>query len=456
MATIAFIAFTFCLMIGIRNALRAAASIRWIEEGNLPLSCDPSSQLKFVILLPLLREQTVIGKLMKRMAALDLSAATDVRFVFITTSREGNREGSSASVLEALLRKYPNPRFTHLYCATGADRHKSDQLNYALQQLGLNGGRDERVFIGVYDADSSPDPRTLSFIAQAVGRNPDLKAIQQVPLYFQNVRDPKSVGELYVMTRPVHNLLFALTIEVPCMRRQAELFSRPRTSVKRIANGWLSHGLGHGQFFRLDTLTDHGGFQPPSCDTQFGHALAYCGVPIQPHPMFDVGQTPESVRVLMQQGIVWFNSMNTFWRTKQMATRLAAPNYSRAGAWAMIGRLLHSNLAWAVYPVLFLAALIWTLVSSHHFLMGYGVLAWVVYLVPVALILARLNRWAGMCAQFEPIRSLSLNTKVAILLMFGAEKLGSCVSPFLWCFYALRRLFRGTAIELRKTERAEV
>jgi len=456
MATIAFIAFTYCLAIGIRNTLRAAASIDWIEEGNLPPSCDRSSRLQFVILLPLLREQKVIGKLIKRMEALDLSAVTDVRFVFITTSREGNGEGSSASVLAALLRQHPNPRFTHLHCTTGIDRHKSDQVNYALQQLGLKGQRDEHVFIGVYDADSSPDPRTLSFIAQAAAQNPDLKAIQQVPFYFQNVRDPKGLRELYVMTRPVHNLVFALTIEVPCMRRQADLFSRPRTSIRRIANGWLSHGLGHGQFFRLDTLTDHGGFQPPSCDTQFGHALAFCGVPIQPHPMLDVGQTPESVRVLMQQGIVWFNSMNTFWRTKQMVTSLAAPNYSRAGAWAMIVRLLHSNLAWAVYPILFLAALIWTVVSSQYALMGYGVLAWVVYLAPVALILAHFNRWAGMCARFEPVRTLSLTTKVGILLMFGVEKLGSCVSPFLWCCYALRRLFRGTAIELRKTERAEV
>jgi len=455
MTTVAFIAFTLCLMIGIRNALRTTASIHWIEEGNRPPSGDGSCGLKFVILLPLLREQKVINKLVTRMASLELSVATDVSFVFITTSREGSGEGSSASVLDALLRQQPNPHFIHLHCTTGVDRYKSDQLNYALQQLGLTGQRNEQVFIGVYDADSSPDPRTLTFIAQAVERNAELKAIQQVPFYFQNVRNPKSVRELYLMTRPVHNLLFGLTIEVPCMRQQAALFSRPRTSIKRIANGWLSHGLGHGQFFRLDTLTDHGGFQPPSCDTQFGHALAFCGVPIEPHPMLDVGQTPESVRVLMRQGVVWFNSMNTFWRTKQMVSRLAAPNYSRAGAWAMMARIVHSNLAWSVYPILFLAALIWSIASSHYLLVGYGLLAWAVYLVPVALILAHFNRWARLCSRFEPIRSLSLSTKVGMLLMFGVEKLGSCVSPFLWCFYALRRLFRGTPIQLRKTEREE-
>ena len=88
--------------------------------------------------------------------------------------------------------------------------------------------------------------------------------------------------------------------------------------------------------------------------------------------------------------------------------------------------------------------------------MGYGLLAWAVYLAAVALILARFDLWAGICAPFEPIRNLSLSTKIGILLMFGVEKLGSCISPFLWCVYALRRLFLGTAIELRKTERAEI
>jgi hypothetical protein len=172
--------------------------------------------------------------------------------------------------------------------------------------------------------------------------------------------------------------------------------------------------------------------------------------------MQDVGQTPESVRVLMQQGVVWFNSMNTFWRTKKWVGQLNAPNYSSAGAWAMIARLVHSNVAWAVYPIVFLAALAWAALSSRYALAAYGLLAWVVYLAPVALILARFDLWTRICGRFEPIRSLSPATKIGILLMFGVEKLGSCISPFLWCGYALRRLLRGTAIELRKTERAEV
>jgi cellulose synthase/poly-beta-1,6-N-acetylglucosamine synthase-like glycosyltransferase len=456
MTTIAVIAFTFCLIVGMRNATRTARSIRWIEEGNqLPID-TVSSKLKFVILLPLLREQAVVAKLARRMEALELGSVVDARFVFISTSREGSAKGSTSEAIEDTLRQRPNPRFIHLHCDTGYDYCKADQLNYALKQLGLEGNRDDSVFIGVYDADSSPDPGTISYVVRAIEQTSNLRAIQQVPFYFQNVRNPKNLRELFLMTRPLHNALFAFAIEVPCMRRQAELFSRPKSSLRRIASGWLSHGLGHGQFFRLDALTEHGGFQAPSCDTQFGHTLALCGIPIYPHPMLDVGQTPESIRVLMQQGIVWFNSMNTVWRTKRMADDMAAQNYSWAGAWAMTAKVMHSNLAWAAYPILFLSALCWTIASGKWLLSSYGLLAWAVYLVPVGMILARLDLWMRICSTFEPIQNLSLKTKAGILLMFGVEKLGSCVSPWLWCAYAVHSLLRGTRIALHKTDRAEV
>ncbi len=302
---------------------------------------------------------------------------------------------------------------------------------------------------------SSPDPRTLAYIEERIRDVPDLKAIQQVPVYFQNMKNASSLHELYLMARPIHNALFALTVEVPGMRRQPAAFSSPDGSMRRVFGGWLSHGLGHGQFFRLDVLTDLGGFRPPSCDTQFGHALALCGIPIHAHPMLNVGQTPGSIRVLIGQGVVWFNSMNTIWCTKQLVDTLRHTNHSRAAAWVMIVRLLHSNLAWAVYPIAFLIAMIWCIISGRWLLAAYGALAWSTYLVAVTMIVARFDLWTGLCRRFEPITTPSVATRIGIVMMFGIEKLGSCISPILWCAYTVRGLIRRTPIVLHKTERVE-
>jgi hypothetical protein len=447
-------AFTFCLVVGARNAARTLRSIRWIERESAPgpAPAERDRSPTFLILVPLLREQAIVERLLRRMEALDGSAASGLRVAFVTTSREDGDGASTAEVLEDALRRRRNPRFLHIRCQSGHDRSKADQLTFALRRLGLEGAVDEDVFVGTYDADSSPDPRTLTYIADRVRADPDLKAIQQVPLYFQNIRDPKSVRELYLMTRPLHNLLFALSVEVPSMRRQPRVFGAPRRSLRRIFGGWLSHGLGHGQFFRLDLLSDLGGFRPPSCDTQLGHALAFCGVPIHAHPMLDVGETPESVTVLTRQGVVWFNSMNTFWQTKRFVERRA--DYHRAAAWPMMLKLVHSNLAWALYPPLSLLALVYALASQQWLLAAFGVAAWAVYVLPVALILRRFDLWARICRGFEPIGGLSRTTRAGIVLMFGVEKLGSCISPYLWCWHTVRGRLRRTPLTLHKTERA--
>ncbi len=450
MTFVALAVFTFCLVVGARNLVRVASSIRWIAaESQAPLPEVVGPAPSFVVLVPLLHERSLVEQLVRRMGVLE---STDCRIAFITTAREGSGDGSTAQLLERVLAREANPRFVHLHCDTGNDTSKADQLNFALAQLGLAGSRDSSIFVGVYDADSSPDPRTLRYVAVQARRRPELAAIQQVPLYFQNLRDVRSVRGLYLMARPLHNALFALTVEVPSMRRQPRVFASPSRSPLRVFGGWLSHGLGHGQFFRLDLVSEFGGFQPPSCDTQFGHALAFCGVPIHAHPMLDVGETPESVRVLIRQGVVWFNSMNTFWRTKRFVER--RPDYHRAAAWPMTLRLVHANLAWAVYPLLFLAVLVWSTVAGQWLLTAYGLVAWGVYVAPLALILRRLDLWQEICAGFEPIRRVSFLTKAGIVLLFGAEKLGSCISPFLWGFYALRGRARREPITLHKTERS--
>jgi hypothetical protein len=182
--------------------------------------------------------------------------------------------------------------------------------------------------------------------------------------------------------------------------------------------------------------------------------LALCGIPIHAHPMPDVGQTPESIRVLIRQGVVWFNSMNTIWRTRKLAASLGAVGYSRAADRMMTIRLLHSNLAWAVYPLVFLAAMLWCIGRGQWLLAAYGVTAWIAYLLPVAMILARFDLWAGLCARFEPIAVPSVATRLGILAMFGIEKLGSCISPLLWCAFAVRSLAGRAPIVLHKTERA--
>jgi cellulose synthase/poly-beta-1,6-N-acetylglucosamine synthase-like glycosyltransferase len=454
MAWIAFTVFSYCLLIAVLNLVRTWQSLRWIRDQQAVAEDAAPVEVDFVILVPLLREQAVVAQLVDRLAALHYPDDR-LQIVLITTARETPGQGpTTADTLAELLRKRGERRFLHVHCNEGTDTCKADQLNFALRRLGLLGERRTGVFIGVYDADSSPDPRILRYLAWQIHLQKEAKAFQQVPIYFQNThRIPRSVSGCYVLARPFHNALFALTMEVPEMRLQTLKAQNPSAAWAWFYPGWLSHAIGHGEFFRLDVLTDLGGFVAPSCDTQFGHALAYAGIPLQPVPLLDVGQTPESARILFRQGIVWYNSLSTFWKTRRLVIQLAPPGYRPFRAALMTARLLHSNLAWAFYPVLFLACLLWSAAAGHWLLLGYGLAAWTSYLAPVALIMADFPEWQRIVQSFEPIAPFSRPEKGAILLMYGVEKVGASLSPWWWLLGKLHEFLRGKPIALSKTER---
>jgi hypothetical protein len=379
-----------------------------------------------------------------------------LRFVLVTTSREADAAGpTTRDVVEEQLQMLHDERFVHVHCDDGTDTCKADQLNFALRRLGLQDSRRDDLFVGVYDADSTPDPRTLLYLVDRYLEDCSRVAFQQVPFYFHNTDElPGGLRGLYLRSRPLHNALFALSVEVPGMRSQVRLVELPCGSPSRVVRGWLSHALGHGQFFRIDVLHRLGGFRPPSCDTQFGHALAFAGVALRPHPMLDVGETPDSVRTLMKQGVVWFNSVNTFWRTKRFVDSLQPENRCQAASWFMMARLVHSNLAWAFYPVIYLVCLAWCALAANSGLAAYGLACWAVYLIPVAIILASCRLWNDLTRHYAPVRGFSWVSSMGILLMFGVEKLGSCVSPWIWVVYRLRQLAMGKPIPLKKTERS--
>ena len=447
--------FVAVAVIGAVNVRHVRASIRVLDRARAIAPELPARPPRFVVLVPLLRERAVARALVQRMRRLDYPPEL-VTFVFVTTAREQpDSDGwTTERALRALLDAEPAPNMHVVHCNTGTDRCKADQLNHALSQLIDLGTAGSSTFIGVYDADSAPDPRVLRFVAAEAARTGE-RAFQQVPLYSLNLATLPGTASGYVLrARAAHNALFALTVELPRMRRQRASVARHAWSPRRIAEAWLSHALGHGQFFRADLLAELGGFRPPSCDTQLGHAMAYAGIALCPIPLFDLGETVPSLRALLEQGVVWFNSMNTFPETWAHVRRLAPANYSAPAAIAMTLRLVHSNLAWACHPIVFAASLVWAVASGHTAVAALGALSLAVYLLPVALVVHRFEDFARSADPTGPTFALSRRDRLVMIACFPLEKLFACVSPWLFAYRRVRAAVRGRPLELRKTERA--
>jgi cellulose synthase/poly-beta-1,6-N-acetylglucosamine synthase-like glycosyltransferase len=218
------------------------------------------------------------------------------------------------------LPPYQQKRLSHL-AMPGAGR-KAQQLNWALRPEHLREilGPDydpARVFVGVSDADSVPDPDTYRWIAHRELTGPGALAYQGIPLSLANYDRLDIRGRI-------------------CAIQQSSIFicvsiARLINEVKRIrlfetlAGRWPRLGraarplfelcfrrsqicLGHNQFVRLDVLQAVGGFPTSGAteDSTLGYALGARGILIEAMPMLELTDLPETTEKVIRQNARWY------------------------------------------------------------------------------------------------------------------------------------------------------
>jgi hypothetical protein len=244
------------------------------------------------------------------------------------------------------LPPYDAKRVAHL--AMPGPGRKAEQLNWAIRPealIQLLEGRaadPTRVFVGVYDADSVPDPDTLRWIAgeELAGRG--ALAYQGVTLSLANWASLDVRGRI-------------------CAVQQSSIFTRVSLArlvneVRRIrwvdaiagrlpghAGRWLRAGLelclrrsqiclGHHQFVRLDVLRALGGFPTRGAteDSTLGYLLGARGILIRAMPMIELTDLPETREKIVRQNARWYQGVLddirdlwAIWRAAPTAFNLA-------------------------------------------------------------------------------------------------------------------------------------
>src|SRR5438093_5648414 len=172
------------------------------------------------------------------------------------------------------LPPYEAKRLTHLVMPDLG--RKAEQLNWALRPdvlgavLEAHALDPSRVFVGVFDADSVPDPDTLRWIAgeELAGRG--ARAYQGVTLSLANWEALPVRGRICAIQQSsifTRVSLARLINEVRRIRVVEGIVQRVPCGLRR----WVQAGLvfclrrsqiclGHNQFVRLDTLLQLGGF----------------------------------------------------------------------------------------------------------------------------------------------------------------------------------------------------
>jgi hypothetical protein len=246
---------------------------------------------------------------------------------------------------------------------------KAHQLNWALrpERLGrlLDGEVDpRRVFVGVSDADSIPDPNVYRWIAADVLRDGGARAYQGVTLSLANFDRLDLRGRVCAVQQS--SIFIRVSIaRLINERRRVAWFAGVAARAPRLAR-WLRPlfelgfrrsqiCLGHNQFVRLDTLESLGGFPTSGAteDSTLGYALGARGILMAPLPLLELTDLPETKEKMIRQNARWYkgvlDDVAFLWRT----WRAAPTAFNAAQLLRHVGnKVIEWPIAAVVYPAI--------------------------------------------------------------------------------------------------------
>jgi cellulose synthase/poly-beta-1,6-N-acetylglucosamine synthase-like glycosyltransferase len=264
------------------------------------------------------------------------------------------------------LPPYQQKRLSHLVMP-GPGR-KAHQLNWALRPEALDellGGDVDpaRVFVGVSDADSLPDPDTYRWIAHREATGPGALAYQGITLSLGNYdRLPMRLKICAIQQSSIfiRVSLARLINEVKRLRLYARCASRAPRLARRLRPAFeflfrrAQICLGHNQFVRLDTLQAVGGFPTSGAteDSTLGYLLGGRGVLIEAMPMVELTDLPETSEKVIRQNARWYlgvlDDLPFLWR----AWRRTPSAFNLAQFLRHVGnKVVEWPIAALVYPV---------------------------------------------------------------------------------------------------------
>ncbi|MGH7390301.1 MAG: glycosyltransferase [Candidatus Rokuibacteriota bacterium] len=313
------------------------------------LERDPTAPV-FVHLLPAWQEPDIAGTLRALLASRYPHAKLHV--VVITRDDEARdphplMPASTAELVRRFRAELPpwQQKMLTVLVMPGSGR-KAHQLNWALRPeflaALLDGADPRRVWVGVSDADSLPDPDVYRWLATDVAAAPagERQAYQGVTLSLANF------GRLDHRARVCAVQQSSIFIRVSIARlinerRRVAWFAALAVRAPRLARALRpvfdlcfrrsQICLGHNTFVRLDLLQSLGGFPTSGAteDSTLGYALGARGVLLAPLPLLELNDLPETTEKMVRQNARWYKGvvddlgfLGRTWRARPTAYNL--------------------------------------------------------------------------------------------------------------------------------------
>ena len=320
------------------ETVQVVACARWARRQGVLPAATPAPVLaptvRIVCIVPLYNEQDIAAATVRYWHELTLKAIISQVF-FVSTVKEEPADGSTTHELVAqTLAELGDPKSLRLLHWDRPHRYRAVQLNTAVDHLRCDAPTAD-TWVGVYNADSRPDPGTFAELAAKACTDPHTRVYQQL-------------AEYVVPDRGRATLTAAGNAALQTWWTRAHYYARNTAGRRR---SWLAAAVpystfGHGEFFRLEFLEDIGGFP----DFAYADGLLtgwICrlrGEPIGLLASLDRAEVPRTGADLTTQQYAWMRGLLNFGQSVTWARNTGQVAISP-------GQLTALRLAHQVIPV---------------------------------------------------------------------------------------------------------
>jgi cellulose synthase/poly-beta-1,6-N-acetylglucosamine synthase-like glycosyltransferase len=400
-----------------------------------------------LILIPVLFESDILEKTTAYFRDVFVAGRDNVSVVFITAEKEKLAVLAPDDTIAVAKRMADgNRNFLHLHFP-GRDGKMAHQLNYAVRRLIENGLIGEKTLIGIYNADSRPEPETIAWVGYQLESGP-YRVFQQYGLYTGNLSNLERLPNRSVLVAAaLWQTRWSLGFEIFNALKQRRFC---RQSDRRLNNPF-NYCIGHGLFVTKDIFLKTGGFNESfhNEDAFLGLQLCDMGETIVPVPYFDISESPDSVGALYKQKANWFlGPLQAFSYANNIWPRSSPALFRKIRLLALSGKLFSHALFWIAGPTLMVFVIVVSLAKLNATLLLSAVAASFAFLIVPGYLAYALTR--DFCPAHRNIKDraiLGLLAKGVTIcyLLHGASAYKGLVK------YA-RFLIGRTNMEKEKTE----
>lgn len=289
-------------------------AVGWLRSKRSAAPAAAPAQPGFIIIIPVLDEADIIKATVDYFLELLRPFGSGSRLVIVTTEKEfalpaaTGRAGKPAKRLNTIeaLASCRSDQVLALHYPGRAGR-MAHQLNFALQHLRQDGIWQDQL-LGIYNADSRPEPETLAWISGKAVRG-EGRVFQQFGNYFGNAASlvrQDIFSRAVLFSSSAWQNRWSLGFEIFNAWKQS-LFRRIGSSSLRL---WypLNYCIGHGLFFTRQACRQFQGFSETTYneDAILGLELSCRREQIVPVPYFDYSDSPNQIKSLFRQKAAWF------------------------------------------------------------------------------------------------------------------------------------------------------